>query len=308
MEVSSHCSKIEFVLQPFTAFTIVGNRNNTAVKTFEIKSDSDELLLHGYLWQATQPKAAVSLVHGFGEHCGRYEELASHLVTNDISVVGVDLRGHGKTPGPRGVAKNYDAIHGDVRTLIGETARRFPDVPNFLFGHSMGGGLVLHHGITATSDSLSGYLVSAPLILAKRPIPFALRAAVKALQHLVPTATMPIPVSGKNISNVPEEQDRYDNDPLNHNRLGFSLAVGMIEAGESILENASTWNLPLRLWHSRADRITSYSASEQFAKAATQCQFTTFEEVQHEMHQDDSRQEVFELMVEFIKRRSTASD
>jgi len=239
-------------------------------------------------------------VHGFGEHCERYEKLAEHLVANHIAVVGVDLRGHGKTESPRGVAKNYDAIYGDVQALIDETARRHPDVPQFLFGHSMGGGLVLHHGMNSKVDSLAGYLVSAPLIRLKRNIPYPVRMAVKMMRTILPNGTFPIPVAGKNISTIPEEQDLYDNDPLNHNRLGFGLAVGMVESGENVLANAANWDKPLRLWHSRVDRITDFEASNQFAGEAKRCKFTAFEEVQHEMHQDKTRGEVFDLMIEFI--------
>lgn len=271
---------------------------------FQIRSQSDDLLLAGYRWTANDPVAAVSLVHGFGEHCGRYQELATHLVANNIAVTGVDLRGHGKTDSPRGVAGDYDAIHGDVQTLIEETSRLYPDVPQFLFGHSMGGGLVLHHGMTSSSDSLAGYLVSAPLIRLKRYVPPPVRLAVKMIRSIMPRATFPIPVSGKNISSIPEEQDRYDSDTLSHNRVGFSLAVGMIEAGESVLKEATKWDKPLRLWHSKADKITDFQASEQFAGIASQCQFTAFDEVQHEMHQDTTRKAVFDLILEFIVERT----
>ena len=131
------------------------------------------------------PLAVVSLVHGFGEHCGRYEELAAELVANRIAVVAVDLRGHGKTVGPRGVAQSYDHLHEDLKTLIQQTAKFYPAVPNFLFGHSMGGGLVLHHGLVAGNDDsgdddlLAGYLVSAPLIRITRPIPGVFRFGIK---------------------------------------------------------------------------------------------------------------------------------
>ena len=245
-------------------------------------------------------------MHGFGEHCGRYERLANHLVASNIAVVGVDLRGHGKTVGPRGVARDYDAIYGDVQALIEATSQRHSDIPNFIFGHSMGGGLVLHHGMTTENDSLAGYLVSAPLIRLQRYVPSPARLALKVIHPVAPRGTLPIPVSGKNISTIPEEQDRYDKDPLHHNRLGFGLAIGMLEAGEQVLKNAAKWDKPLRLWHSRSDRVTNFGASEEFAAAASRCQFTTFDEVQHEMHQDTSRDEVFEMMVEFIVETSSS--
>ena len=111
---------------------------------------------------------------------------------------------------------------------------------------------------------------------------------------------MPIPVSGKRISTIPAEQQRYDDDPLNHNRLGFGLAVGMIENGDRLLTEASTWNKPLCLWHSKADQINDYSSTSDFANAAENCQFTSFEVAQHEMHHDTVQADVYQLMTQFI--------
>lgn len=290
---------------PTAPFAAAKMHKNGHVQTFKLQSTSDDLSLSGFHWDTGSPIAAMSLVHGFGEHCGRYEKLAEHLNSKGIAVVGVDLRGHGTTDSARGVASTYGHIHGDVKTVVQKTAELYPHVPNFLFGHSMGGGLVLHHGLSidAANDPLAGYLVSAPLIRLKRNIPRIVRGVVRTLRPVFPNGTFPIPVSGKNISTIPEEQDRYDNDPLNHNRLGFGLAVGMVEAGERVLENASAWNKSLRLWHSSADRITDYEATHQFASLANDCEFTSFEDVQHEMHQDRSRSDVHTLVSDFILRK-----
>ena len=246
----------------------------------------------------------MSLVHGLAEHCGRYEKLVQHLNQNGIDVVGVDLRGHGQTEGPRGIIQQYDDIAGDVSALVQETKGLYANLPRFLFGHSLGGGLVLHHGMTAESDSLTGYLVSAPLILPRKPVSKIQRALVKLMRKLMPNGTMPIPVSGKKISTIPEEQELYNTDPLKHKRLGFGLAVEMIETGEELFANAERWSKPLRMWHSRADQITSCDASEEFATRAANCEFTAFDEVQHEMHRDRSREEVHALVVEYIRRKS----
>ena len=268
---------------------------------FETTSLADGLILQGQHWPVDDPLAAVSLVHGFGEHCGRYEELAAALVANRIAVVGVDLRGHGKTTSPRGVAETYDHLHDDLKTLLKQTTSLYPTVPHFLFGHSMGGGLVLHHGLTAGDDDpLTGYLVSAPLIRITRRIPVVARFAVKKISSVFPKTTVPIPVSGERISSIPAEQERYDNDPLNHNRLCFRLAVGLVETGERLHHEAAAWHKPLCMWHSKADQINDYEATRQFAAKSNGCEFTSFEGVEHEMHQDTSRAEVHQLMTQFI--------
>ena len=102
------------------------------MSNFETTSLADGLILQGQHWPVDNPLAAVSLVHGFGEHCGRYEELAAELVANQIAVVGVDLRGHGRTIGPRGVAETYNHLHDDLKTLLKQTASLYPTVPRFL--------------------------------------------------------------------------------------------------------------------------------------------------------------------------------
>jgi len=76
----------------------------------------------------------------------------------------------------------------------------------------------------------------------------------------------------------------------------------MIENGEKLFASAEQWKKPLRIWHSKSDRITSAEASAHFANQAQNCEFTAFDEVQHELHHDRSRDDVYELMVEFILR------
>lgn len=267
---------------------------------FLVQSQADSLPLFGRHWPAQTPRAVLSLVHGFGEHSGRYEAMAKHLSAAGISVMAIDLRGHGRTDSPRGVCKTYSDLSADVDTLLAETKTRYPDLPHFLFGHSMGGGLVLHHGLTKTSQNLDGYLVSAPLIIPKDPVPGPLRVAAKIMRRLMPNGTMPNPISGEIISTLPSEKADYEADGLNHDRLGFGLAVGIIEAGEQILENAAAWTKPLRLWHAKGDQLTDFTASEAFAAKAQNCHFTAFEDVEHEMHNDACREAVYGLMLDFM--------
>jgi len=229
---TSHRWKV--YLKPYTSVlyfrsVIFSSNHNTSVQNIEIKSLADDQILQGYRWSIPNPVAVMNLVHGFGEHCGRYSELAEHLNEHGIEVIGVDLRGHGRTAGRRGVSFQYSDIYGDV--------------------------LVLHHGLSPDPDSLSGYLVSAPMLRANRRLPFYVRWAVKTLRKLIPTGTIRTPISGHKVSTIPQEQELYRSDALNHNRLGYGLAVGMVETGQHVLDNATQWNKPLCLWHSREIRL-----------------------------------------------------
>jgi len=272
---------------------------------FLVQSQADSLTLSGRHWAASGPRAVMSLVHGFGEHSGRYAHMASHLNAAGISVVAIDLRGHGKTESPRGVCKAYSDLALDVNTLLAEAKTLYPDLPHYLFGHSMGGGLVLHHGLTQRTNTLAGYLVSAPLILPKDPVPGPLRVLAKLMRRITPKGTIPNPIPGDKISTLPSEQADYEADGLNHDRLGFGLAVGMLAAGEDILAKANDWTRPLRLWHAKGDQLTDFTASQSFAQSAQNCDFTAFENVEHEMHNDTSRNTVYELMLDFMETKTS---
>lgn len=268
---------------------------------FQIQSQADSLPLFGRHWPAETPTAVMSLIHGFGEHSGRYEHMAQHLNSEGISVVAIDLRGHGRTEGPRGVSRQYSDMSADVDTLLAKTKTLYPHLPHYLFGHSMGGGLVLHHGLFKRGADLDGYLVSAPLILPKDPVPKALLGLAKILRRILPNGGLPNPISGEKISTLPNEKAIYESDDLNHERLGFGLAVNMIGAGEEVLAKAKNWDDPLCLWHSKEDKLTDFSASEAFSQKAQNCEFTAFEKVEHEMHNDTSREAVYTLMLKFMK-------
>lgn len=272
-------------------------------KAIELTSQHDGLLLRGFHWAVENPIAVMSIVHGFGEHCGRYSDMAKHLNAADIAVIAVDLRGHGRTDGPRGICKNYSDMVADASSLVDEAKRLYPSLPQYLFGHSMGGGLVLHMGLNQ-NDNLAGYLVSAPLLRPAKPIPALMQILLKVLRKITPKGSVPNTIPGNQISTVPDEQAKYEADKLNHDRLGYGLGVGMIGAGEEALTQAHDWNKPLRLWHAKGDQLTDFAATESFAAKAENCDFTAFENVEHEVHNDTSRAAVYALIIDFVKAQN----
>lgn len=263
---------------------------------------ADGTTLAGRHWPVKAPKAVMALVHGFGEHCGRYDHMASFLNTHAIAVVALDFHGHGKTDGPRGVVKSYDDFRNDLAALLKSAQGFYPDTPQILYGHSMGGGIVLDHGLR--DQSSLPIIASAPFIKLAEPVPKVVRAAAKIIGKFAPKGTIKQPIDGTKISNLGEEQMAYLNDPLNHGTLGLRLAEAMISSGETIAETASNWNRPLLLLHSKADQLTAYEGSAAFAEAAQQVDFHSYETSQHEMHNDAPRDAVYALMVDFILKQS----
>lgn len=269
---------------------------------FETESLADGLKLQGLYWAPSKPVAALSLVHGLGEHSGRYAELAEALGEAGIAVVALDLRGHGNSGGKRGVCTKYKYLHGDLETLLEKTRTLYPELPHFLYGHSLGGGLVLDYG-RASAPDIKGIIASAPFIALPIPTPSIIGHIAKIVRRIFPKATLGQPLTGDKISTLPEEQKRYENDPLNHSRISFGLAVDAIEAGERIADFAPKWKVPLLLMHAKDDQLTSYEASAKFAEAAQNTTFRAYENSEHEMHHDTPKEAVINEIITFIKGR-----
>ena len=269
----------------------------------EIKS-ANGLVLNTHHWPVETPVSVMMLVHGLGEHGGRYAPMARFLNEHNIAVVGVDLHGHGKTDGKRGVIASYDDFRADLSSLIDFTKHLYPDTDLTLYGHSMGGGIVLDFGINVPSGL--PIIASAPLIALPNPVPAPLRFIIKALARIKPDLSLSQPLVGEKISTLADEQELYDADPLNHNTLGFKTAVEIVENGERLSELAHRWDRPLLLLHSKDDQLTAFDGSETFASEASQVEFHAFENCAHEMHNDVTREAVHHLMRDFILKHAKA--
>jgi len=120
--------------------------------------------LVSYHWQTEIPKAVIVLVHGMGEHALRYENsVIKYLLKDGFSVVSYDNFGHGKTDGKRGHCPSYSALQDGVSKAIEKANLLYPNIPIFLYGHSMGGNLVLHYALTRNPD-LAGIVATSPYL------------------------------------------------------------------------------------------------------------------------------------------------
>jgi len=272
---------------------------------FVVKSADGTSLKGSVLSNPQNPIAVVTLIHGFGEHFKRYQAMADYLAQLGIAVIAADLRGHGQSEGKRGTISSYNELGQDLNAIMHETRKRFASVPHILYGHSMGGGLVLNQVLSddAVGHDLYGVISSAPLLRLKKPPNTILRGVVSFLCLFVPKLSLKSPIDGTKVSTIPSEQEAYVRDPLNHGQMSLALAKGMVEAGEEALTKVSAWQTPLLLLHSKNDQLTDFNASQDFAARAQYCEFHAFENVEHEMHNDTSRDAVFALMKDFILKQ-----
>lgn len=272
------------------------------MKTTEWQFETrDGLKLFAQTWEPQgRPNAVLCLVHGHGEHVGRYAHVAAALTDAGYALTGFDLRGHGKSAGPRGHTPSYDALLDDLLLFEDHTAGRYPGLPRCLYGHSMGGNLVINYALRRRPD-LSGVIATGPwLRLAFEPPAFKVRLG-RMMNNLLPGFSQASGLETAALARDPAVVRAYENDPLVHDKISARLFVSTYEAGLWALEHAAEFPLPLLLMHGSADRLTSAEASRQFATAAGErVTFRLWEGCYHEIHNEPEQTEVFRAMVEWL--------
>lgn len=261
----------------------------------------DGLRLYAQGWQPeTEFKGVVCLVHELGEHSGRYAHLAAFLSQAGYVLLAFDLRGHGKSEGQRGHAPSYEVLLDDISQLLEEAAKRYPDRPRFLYGHSLGGNLVIEYALRRRPRLAGVIATGASFRLAFEPPAWKLTLA-KILYSLWPTLTMSNELDRQALSRDPEVVRAYNDDPLVHDRISARLAMDMLQSGLWALEHAADFPLPLLLMHGGDDRLTSAQASREFAtQASHRCTLKIWDGFYHEIHNEPKQGQVFGYLLEWL--------
>lgn len=246
-------------------------------------------------------RAVIVLVHGLGEHIQRYVAWADLFNRENIGFVGVDLPGHGLSEGKKGHIKSYTITDEMVSILLGECRKTFPGTPLFLYGHSLGGGIVLDY-LVRNRPKIKGAVVTSPwLKLSFEPD----RAKVKLaafMKGIFPSLVQPSGLNTSHLSHDTDVVERYKADPLVHGRISVSLFHSAMKAGENALKNTKNLNVPLLLMHGSDDQICSPEGSREFASLSPGAELKIWEGGYHELHNEPFRNEVFRYIADWINR------
>ncbi len=261
------------------------------------------LNLHVNHWPIESPRAVIALVHGHGEHTGRYGHFAAWYNAHGVAVIGYDQQGHGKTEGPRGHAKNADAMVDDIGLLLRETRQRYPGVPVFLYGHSMGGCLSLTYTLRH-KPVIAGLIVTGPQIrLAFQPSPLKITAG-KWLRSIVPTLALATGLPVKNLSQDPAVVQAYINDPLVHDKLSAAAGISILETAAWLNTYKGVTNIPMLLQHGEADLVTSAPATKELADRLNgDVTYYGWPGLYHEIHNEPSQKEIFAATLAWMEPR-----
>ena len=264
---------------------------------------SDGLDIFARAWSpASEPKALICLVHGFGEHSGRYPLFAEYVTGAGYALFTFDLRGHGKSGGKRGHAPGVEALMDDIGIFLERTEKFFPGLPRFLYGHSYGGNLVLNYCLRRR-PKIKGIAVSGPLLrLALKLPPFTVTVA-RIMNLVWPSLVINTRKDGSGVSRDPGVNRGYEDDPLVHNSASGRTFACIRHAGEWAIEHASELKIPTLIMHGSEDKFTSVEASREFAgKCGKNCILKIWDGLYHELHSEPEKDEVFEYLIEWLDR------
>jgi len=278
------------------------------MKSFDTKlEDASGLAFHIQGWEPGdgKPKASIALVHGLGEHTGRYVHVGEALTAAGYALAGFDLRGHGRSGGPRGHGSSLDAYMQDIRAFLELMAGRYPGIPHFLYGHSLGGLLTLTYTIQHGSG-LKGVIVTSPGLRTALQEQKAKVALVRLLGSLLPTMTAHSGLDPLKISRDPDVVQDYLNDPLVHANASLAFGKAGLQAIDLCFKRAAEFPVPLLIMHGTGDEIAFSDGSEDFAgrvrEAGGDVTLKVWEGLYHELHNEPEKAEVFRTMIEWLDR------
>ncbi len=259
----------------------------------------DELPLHLRQWSVRAAvHGTVLLVHGLGEHIGRYEHLAERLNAAGWNVAGYDQRGHGASAGARGAIAQSDSLLSDLACVI-DALRSEPPRPLVLFGHSMGGLVVARFVAEGLAQRPAPWWRPVDALVLSSPaldpgMNAAQRVLLALLGPLAPQLAVHNGLKPEWISRDPAIVKAYVDDPLVHDRITPRLVRFIVDSGRQVRAAAPHWRVPTLLLWAGADRCVNPQGSADFAAAAPPAavRHQHYAQLAHEIFNEPEREEV----------------
>jgi alpha-beta hydrolase superfamily lysophospholipase len=212
-------------------------------------------------WEVTNPKAILVIIHGLGEHSGRYGNLIDALQNRGIAIYGLDHRGFGRSGGKRGHVDSFMDYIYDMKIFVNMLKDKHPNKPVIMLGHSMGGVLALKYALTHAED-LDALILSSPGLVPAIKVPAWKKNLAIFLSSKIPSLTMPSGLDATTISRDKEVVKQYLADPLVHDKVTPRFYVEMMNTIDECINRCGEVTLPLLLIHGTADALVLDEASK----------------------------------------------
>jgi alpha-beta hydrolase superfamily lysophospholipase len=224
-------------------------------------ADGTRLFRRG--WLPARPRRALVLVHGLGEHSGRYDHVGAWLAARDCVVHAFDQRGHGRSDGPRGHATAFSQLLDDLEAFLALVRFEHPEIPLVPIGHSLGGLLVASLLCERKPDVLGAVTSAAPLAPPQGARGVRARA-LGWLRRFAPDFYVPTGIDPAELSRSPEVARGYIEDPMVFHRIRVSFVGELLEAVDRTAAAGFRVAVPMLLLHGEGDRLAPARGSRLF--------------------------------------------
>lgn len=251
-------------------------------------------------------RGSLILLHGFGDHSGRYGEVAAWFADRGLDVYALDQRGHGRSPGKRGHVSRFSQFLSDVAALRKLAALEHSG-PQVLLGHSFGGTVALRY-LETGPEGLAGAIVSSPFLAVAMPVPRWKRLLARMLIEVLPSVPVATGLDVAHLSTDPAVGQAARSDHLYHRVMTPRAYRELLAAQVAVVAEGRHIAVPLLLLLAGDDRIVSRPASEAFARSLTgDVTVKVYEGFYHEIFNEPHRARVFRDVEPWLDRVLSAA-
>ena len=237
-------------------------------ETAFLKTPDGPRIFYG-AYRAEHEVSRVAIVHGIGEHSGRYRNVVNALLPIGMSVWALDLRGHGRSEGKRGHIMSFDEYISDVLSLVNVMRQsRKEEIKCFLLGHSMGGLIVVDFALRYP-QLVDGLVVSSPSLGLAMKVPFVKKVLGNLMSSVFPSFTIGNGLAISMLSHDERAVWGYAEDPLVHDRVSARWFTEFLKAMERVNSGAKSLKTPVLMQLAQDDRLTDPVVSEAFFENLT---------------------------------------
>jgi alpha-beta hydrolase superfamily lysophospholipase len=273
-----------------------------ALETEGIVKSADGARLAFRAWPVAGAPVTFAVIHGLGEHAGRYERFARGMARYGLGTFAVDLRGHGKSPGQRGYVDSWSQWTDDASAFVAhvEEVAGGEVVP---VGHSFGGATVLSTVLAGKLPKSRRFILSSPALKVKVVVPGWKIRLGNASSTMMPRLALDNEVDPKLVSRIPEVVEAYRNDPLVHTKISSRLYVEWQAAARYVLEHAGEISIQFLILAGTDDGLIDPQGSEELhRRSASMSELRLLEGRYHEPFNDRDNEEVFALIADWLAK------
>jgi alpha-beta hydrolase superfamily lysophospholipase len=254
-----------------------------------------------------RPRGVLVVVHGLGEHSGRYQALAEALVAGNFTYYSYDLRGHGQSDGPRGDVHRFNDYSEDLDAFLRMVRGREERLPIFLMGHSMGGIVAVLYALNHQAELAGLIAASTAFQLVSPPAPWSLLGS-RLLSAVAPGLKLQNDLHPDQLSNDPGVAARYLADPLVQRRVTVQWANEFFGNYHQAIERAGELLLPVLVLHGGSDRIAEIAGARAFLERVSSADKTlhVYPNLRHELYNElpEYRSRVFSDLIAWLAKHS----